>query len=96
MLEAISAPGAFEDDFDLHGAVLDVLSLVEKKKRMKDTRLPVWIYEYSPCRMCRHDAVKKMVNRSILPKWIAEECLADAYDDTREIAAKYLGMERSF
>ena len=96
MLEAISAPGAFEDDFDLHGTVLDLLRLVEIKKRMKDVRLPVWIYENSPCRRCRHDAVRIMADRSILPNWIARECLSDAYDDTREIAAKHLGVERAF
>jgi hypothetical protein len=96
MLEAISAPGAFEDDFELHGTVLDLLHLVEKKKRMKDARLAVWIYENSPCRRCRHDAVKKMAEHSILPTWIAEECLSDAYDETREIAAKHLGVEQRF
>jgi hypothetical protein len=96
MVEAISAPGAFEDDFELHGTVLDLRRLLEKKKRMKDSRLPLWIYENSPCRMCRYDAVKKMVQRSILPRWIAEECLSDAYDETREIAAKHLGVEQRF
>jgi hypothetical protein len=96
MLEAISAPGAFEDDFELHGTVLDLLHLVEKKKWIRDFRLPVWIYENSPCRRCRHDAVKKIAERSILPRWIAEECLSDAYDDTREIAAKHLGVEQRF
>lgn len=96
MLEAISAPGAFEDDFELHGTVLDLLHLVEKKKRMKDVRLATWIYENSPCRMCRYGSVKVMVERSILPHWIAEECLADAYDDMREIAAGYLGVQRRF
>ncbi len=96
MLEAIGAPGAFEDDFDLHGTVLDLLHLVEKKKRMKDACLAVWIYENSPCRRCRHDAVKKMADQSILPSWIARECLSDAYEDTREIAAKHLGVERAF
>lgn len=96
MLEAISAPGAFEDDFELHGTVLDLLHLVEKKKRMKDVRLATWIYENSPCRMCRYGSVKVMVDRSILPHWIAEECLADAYDDIREIAAGYLGVQRRF
>jgi len=96
MIEAISGTGAFEDDFDLHGTVLDLLRLVERKQRMKDARLPVWIYENSPCRRCRHEAVEIMVNRSILPTWIARECLSDAYDDTREIAAKHLGLKRAF
>jgi hypothetical protein len=96
MLEAISAPGAFSDDDDLHSSVLRLLDLVEKNPGMKDKRLPVWIYEKSPCRMCRYSSVEKMADRSILPEWIARECLSDAYEDTREIAAKYLGVERRF
>lgn len=46
--------------------------------------------------MCRHYSGKSMVGRSILPQWIAGECLSDAYEDTREIAANYLGVERRF
>ena len=37
-----------------------------------------------------------MAEHSILPQWIAEECLTDAYDDTREIAASYLGVKQRF
>jgi hypothetical protein len=96
MLEAISAPGAFEDDDDLHGVVLCLLKRMWKYPKTRDTRLPMWIYGNCPCRMCRHDSVKAMASRSILPKWIAEECLFDAYEETREIAAKHLGVERRF
>jgi hypothetical protein len=58
--------------------------------------LVLWIYEKCPCRICRFQAVELLVARAMLPQWIAAECLWDAYEETREIAAKHLGVERCF
>jgi hypothetical protein len=96
LLEAISSPGSFTDDDDLHSAVLWLLDLMVDNRRMRDRRLPLWVYENSPCRRCRHSAVKQMAQRSILPQWVAAECSSDADEDTREIAAEHLGVRRIF
>lgn len=86
LLEAIRAPGIQADADKTHGIVSSLRDLIEENGKMSDLRLPVWIYEYSPCRICRHAAVEMMVARAILPGWIAEECLADADEDIREMA----------
>lgn len=96
LLTAIHAPAVLSDRDETHAVVWALVHLVRENGNMGDLRLPVWIYEFSPCRSCRNKAVKVMAERSILPRWIARECLSDAYEDTREIAAKHLGEERSF
>ncbi|MCW1884652.1 hypothetical protein OKA04_07910 [Luteolibacter flavescens] len=75
MLEAVSAPGAFADDDELRSAVLRLLDLAGEQETI-DPRILIWIYKHSPCRMCRREAVDLMADRSVLPRWIAEECLA--------------------
>jgi hypothetical protein len=95
MLAAISAPGSLTDADEAHDVVLALYDLVNDNAEM-NLRVMVQIYESSPCRSCRYDAVELMAGHSILPQWIAEECLSDADDDTRKIAAKYLGVERKF
>lgn len=96
LLGAINAPEILADADEAHHVIGYLLDLVKENEEMNDLRLPVWIYENSPCRICRYEAVKIMAERSILPRWIAEECLSDASERIREIAAKHLGMERRF
>jgi hypothetical protein len=94
LLGAIHDPGILADADEAHHVIGYLLDLVKENEGMNDLRLPVWIYEFSPCRICRYEAVEIMVERSILPQWIAEECLNDAYDDTRKFAADYLRVEQ--
>ena len=96
LLEATRVSGVLADADKAHDVTGALNHLVEENPEMNDLRLPVWIYEFSPCRVCRYKAVEIMAERLILPQWIAEECLSDAYDDIREIAAKYLGVEQRF
>lgn len=96
LLRAINDPRIVNDDDEAHGVVGPLEDLVKDNGNLNDLRLPLWIYENSPCRICRFHAVEIMAERSILPRWIAEECLSDAYDDTRAIAAKHLGVEQRF
>jgi len=91
LLGAIHVPEIQADADEVHGVVGPLLKLVRENERMNDLRLAVWMYEYSSCHICRSDAVEFMVGRSILPQWIAEECLSDASEGIREMAEKYLG-----
>jgi len=91
LLGAIRAPEIQADADEVHGVVGPLLKLVKENERMSDLRLAVWMYEYSSCHICRSDAVEFMVGRSVLPQWIAEECLSDASEGIREMAGKYLG-----
>lgn len=96
LLSAISDPRTMADDDEVHVVVGALLDLVRENVNLHDSRLVLWIYEKCPCRICRFRVVELMVDRAMLPQWIAAECLWDAYDDTREIAAKHLGVERCF
>lgn len=96
LLAALGRPATMADDDEVHGVGSALRDLVTENSKMRDPRLPLWIYEATPCRICRFHAVEIMAERSILPRWIAEECLSDAYEDTRAIAAKHLGVEQRF
>ena len=95
LLAAISAPGSLADADEAHDVIGALYDLVDDNAKV-NLRVMVRIYESSSCRICRYKAVKLMAEHSILPQWIAEECLTDAYDDTREIAASYLGVKQRF
>ncbi|MCW1884651.1 hypothetical protein OKA04_07905 [Luteolibacter flavescens] len=96
LLRAINSPALLADDDEIHGVGTALLDLARENDRMADPRIPLWIYEHGPCRMCRLDAVKVMIKRSTLPRWIAVECLSDAYEETRKVAVKYLDVVREF
>ena len=96
LLEAISIPAILEDVDECHQIGSHLLNLVETNRVMTDVRLPLWIYQHGHCLICRYSAVNAMAERSTLSQWVAEECLSEAYETTREVAAKYLGAERSF
>jgi hypothetical protein len=96
LLVALGPPGTMADADEEHGVGYALLDLATENPKMGDPRLPLWIVETTPCRICRFHAVELMASRAILPDWIAEECLFDAYENTREIAAKHLGVERKF
>ncbi|MCW1925108.1 hypothetical protein OKA05_21280 [Luteolibacter arcticus] len=91
LLAAMCAPSILADADEAHEVVGSLRDLVKENGKMNDPRLSVWMYEFSPCRICRYHAVEIMAERSTLPEWIAEECLSDAYDDTRELVSKYQG-----
>lgn len=96
VLGTIGAAGILANADEAHEVVSALRDLVADNRKMNDLRIPMGLYEYSPCRNCRHAAVEIMAERSILPRWIAEECLSDAYDGIREIAAEYLGVAPKF
>ena len=96
LLEAISVPAILDNDDECHEIGSRLLDLVKTNPAMSDTRLPAWCYQHNPCRHCRRESVELMAERSILPEWMAEECLSDADEDIREIAAKYAGVPKRF
>ncbi len=91
VLDAISAPEILADEDECHEIGLRLLELVENNPAMDDVRLLLWTYQNNPCMCCRYSAVRHMVGRSILPEWATGECLADAEEDIRKMAAEYRG-----
>lgn len=51
-----------------------------------------WSYREGPCSWCREYLVSDWIERGTMPRELIEECLEDAVADTRNVAAKALGL----
>ena len=71
---------------DIHRFGLSISSIAEgnRTKDMKDMLL--WVYENTPCSMCRERAVKRLDEIEELSQEIIDECLWDGCEDIREFA----------
>ncbi len=49
----------------------------------------LFLYENTPCSLCRGAAVRMLAKHDTLPEWMPQECLHDADSDTRQVAANY-------
>jgi hypothetical protein len=74
---------ACTDENTLHAMGHSLLSLCKENPVTEIAPLLVWIYEQTPCTICRYSAVKLMVDQNSLPPSIAEECCEDADEDIR-------------
>jgi hypothetical protein len=54
-----------------------------------------WAYEHTPCSFCRRDVVDRLAKPGLLSSAIAEECLLDVNEETREIARRYALISRT-
>ena len=68
---------------DLHGVVLDVVSLIREHPETPWQPHAEWVYDHSPCAFCRSSAVDWMADHGNLPDWIVEEAPYDAEPDIR-------------
>jgi hypothetical protein len=76
-----------DEDVDIHSIVSALVDLLEDNLEVWDARLPLWVYERSPCMHCRGSAVKSMIRQDECPRWVAEECAFDAYERLRTMVA---------
>ncbi len=76
------------DPDDLHDVVLDLISLFFKRPEGRWQPHAEWVYEHSPCSMCRGSAVDWLVEHGVLPETIREEGAYDAEPDVRERVAE--------
>lgn len=83
-------PSTCEDDEALHAMASSLLHICQENTGAELQPLLVWIYEQTPCAICRCSAVKLMMDQNFLPPSIAEECYEDADEDTREYGRQAL------
>jgi hypothetical protein len=67
-----------------HDPILDVVHFLREHPEGRWQPHAEWIYEHSPCSMCRASAVDWMVEHGIVPEYIREEAPYDAEPDIRE------------
>lgn len=74
------------DELYVHDTGLDVLAITDEFTDSAMSELLRWVYERTPCRMCREGAVRNLLDVGPLPGEIAFEAVYDASSDTRYMA----------
>jgi hypothetical protein len=78
LLDAIDLP---EDEWDLHGLLMDVIEIFENNANADPTQLGTIAYAATPCEICRRNAVRVLLRSQAAPAWMTEECRVDSYQD---------------
>ncbi len=73
---------------DYHDLGRKILDSYEKRKLPIDCLF--FIYENTPCAVCRNQAVELIYKNKRAFESIAKECLFDSFDNTRKLAKRYL------
>lgn len=85
ILASLKPPLVSDDVHDIASAVLDVL---DHSSVTPDRRLLLFVYEATPCHVCRHLAVKALLDSDTCPSWLLNEAAHDASDDIRGLAER--------
>ncbi len=75
-------------DDNAHAAGHRLLDIFDENESSDLCELLDWIYEMTPCSMCREMAVYRMTEVEILNDELVAECLCDVDEDTRALARK--------
>jgi hypothetical protein len=74
----------------LHGAGLDLRKVFEDRETAECRDVLMWVYENTPCSLCRGEAVKILAASKCLPEAVIRECLDDCSVETRAFAIETL------
>lgn len=73
---------------NLHAMCSDTMDVYRDNPMQEGLQPLLFAYEKTPCTNCRNTCIETILEISELPEWMIEECLYDAYSETRELAAK--------
>lgn len=79
------------DDDTAHDIGSDLLDVANDCPQLSTPALLNWIYEHTPCSICRSSAVHRLHERGLLTEQQLEECRNDADSSTRELGNKPQG-----
>jgi hypothetical protein len=68
-----------------HSLGVELLALCEAHPCLEALDCLLYVYEFSPCSVCRYDAVKALTDIEIAPAWLLEEAAFDADPDTQAL-----------
>ena len=80
------------DDDTAHGIGLELLDIADSCPQISTQALLHWIYEHTPCSLCRGSAVRRLHERGLLTEQQLDECRNDADSDTRELGNTPQGL----
>ncbi len=84
-------------DIDIrHHLASSINKIAENNPEIKLGDILNWAYQHTPCTICRHYLVVELLERQIYTKAMAEQDLYDADEDTRQLAAEFLGVAAVF
>lgn len=76
----------------LHGVSQDLLQVAQAQSDPELAGCLRWVYEHSPCSLCREQAVRELLERERAPEDLLRECLHDVSAETRKMAEVALGL----
>lgn len=74
-----------EDRDKLHGLVLNLVRLFDVNHVVESANCLYFVYEESPCSLCREGAVKNLMEIGTIPDWLREECRYDSSEEIRKL-----------
>jgi hypothetical protein len=75
----------------VHSVGYDLREVFEENETPDCQRLMLWVYEHTPCALCRHHAVRILLTNEVAPAWMIRECCYDSDEETRALAKGRLG-----
>jgi hypothetical protein len=78
-----------KDEDIKHFVCMDLIKIFERNKVDELLTSLLWAYENTPCAYCRKKIVKALVNSSLMPPKLVDECQFDCVKDIRDLARKY-------
>lgn len=72
----------------MHSVCMDLQDVCKANRTSAAGGCLLWIYENTPCSMCRLYAVEMLVDMHLLPERLKEECLHDCSEDIRNLVSR--------
>lgn len=82
------------DQDEIHNRGLDLLHAADTVKDPELAGCLFWVYEETPCSLCRYSAVAALLERGCDCAELFEECLHDCEEDTQSLAEEALKRDR--
>lgn len=77
----------FDDEY-IHAICCRILDLFADERASDAPAGFHWIYENSPCSICREGALRVLDELNAIPDWMREECRYDCNDDIRQMSSR--------
>jgi hypothetical protein len=77
-----------EDRENLHDLVYNLRQVYEQNQVPEARQAMLFVYEHSPCSLCRCSAVEILLHTKQAPEWMIRECALDANEAVREALGK--------
>jgi hypothetical protein len=75
------------DEDEIHRIIGQILDLYDGHPSFESINCLFFVYEHSPCSLCRFRAFKALLECCVAPVWIIEEAISDVDPKTRTLAS---------